>query len=638
MDRLINNNSIQNSTSSYSQSFSGGLPCKPESVPDYIWNQCLSELVNNQREYPTQADYQAAVEQLKKDYLEAQALVAKGNFSDEVLKKLQALIDDASSLAHYPNRSLSPQFNEANERVQYFKQQLEALEKLQSDLEFKESNLKSLIASLEKQLNGFQSNPEFYKEHKKEIENLLSQIQAAKSALDKVQQQNVAMNNFKTELDSKLSQMNALLGEMRNKTEDQDLNTLLNQIKSSINDASKQFPNYQNSIDKIAKDFNQINLDSIEKSVEVLKGLFPTPKPQEGISSYLDFGLIQNALFTFIDWSTDPPSIDELGLKKYFDSLFAQLKASGINEVYLAFGQLADVKNLLEGNLSQIASTDTIGQIMKFSQQYLGGNADLISLFTQEAHAQGVSVNLSFGGLFGDGMNISPNGEDPHDQAVIMSAFMQKFGFDAIDLDLEVGGAQQFMGQGVDLVKEYLKTLHTLLEPQGKKIFLTSMGDVNLWGKDIFAPFFQDEFGNKTFSDYFDGLNLMLYSDTQYYVDANDPTWGLKQWIDVIGIENMNKIHIGFDDGVPYEKPSASAGYKDYPVDPTSRGRSAALMYEEMLKQLKSLGIDAQFGEPFWWPANDIKNGARYNVDGKGEIEFGTEAAMRDFYNQLHGL
>jgi predicted nucleic acid-binding Zn-ribbon protein len=630
-------NKIINSTENSSLKGFQTLPCQPKDVPDYIWYQILPELVKNQGEYPSDSAYQAAVEQLKKDYLAARDLVAKGQFPDDVIQQLENLINHAISLTHYPNKPLSPQEQKAQELINDFTKKIKDLESQEGGLKAEEKYLLAELKNLQNQLDQLKNIPDFAQKYAGEIQQIQNAMNQVQDEIAAIQNQFSSIVVEENTFENELNELVDYQSEMEQTDDPSALDQYLNEIISLIQDAEPSIQDCSNQIALHRDALSKIDLTSIQNQIQDLQNKAPIVPPvhTDGSTTYLDFGLIQAGIMKYINWSTVPATVDEKGLLHYFDSLFAQLKAAGITQVDLAFSQLADVGALLSGDLSNVSAHDTIAQILQFSNQYLGG-FDLISLFTKEAHAQGLSVDLSFGGLFGDHMQICPNGEDPHDQAVKMAAMMQKYGFDSIDFDLESGGAQEFMSQGVDVVKDYLKTLHTLLEAQNKTMTLTVMGDVNTWGKNVFAELFSDKFGHKTFSDYFDGLNLMLYSDTDYYLDADNSSWGLKQWIDVIGQENISKMHIGFDDGVPYESPSASQGSKNYPIDPTSRGRSAALIYKEIIKQLHEMGIEGNFGEPFWWPATEVNGGARYLPDANGNIQFGIDVAMQEFYDEMN--
>jgi hypothetical protein len=86
---------------------------------------------------------------------------------------------------------------------------------------------------------------------------------------------------------------------------------------------------------------------------------------------------------------------------------------------------------------------------------------------------------------------------------------------------------------------------------------------------------FYDANGNMIFPQLFTSLNLMLYSETQYYIDARNPSWGIEQWLDLIGHSNAGLLHIGFEDAVNYSQAAASAG-ETYVIDTTNPGVAAA--------------------------------------------------------------
>jgi hypothetical protein len=63
------------------------------------------------------------------------------------------------------------------------------------------------------------------------------------------------------------------------------------------------------------------------------------------------------------------------------------------------------------------------------------------------------------------------------------------------------------------------------------------IGDINQFPEVFFTDF----------DLYFDNVNLMLYSNTQYYIDATGSlyTWSLDKWIEAVG-NDPSKLSIGF--------------------------------------------------------------------------------------------
>ncbi len=181
---------------------------------------------------------------------------------------------------------------------------------------------------------------------------------------------------------------------------------------------------------------------------------------------------------------------------------------------------------------------------------------------------------------------------DPTSQAEHLAEFMNRYNIDAVDWDIEGANAHALMTVNrPEDAALFFQKLHSLLSAQGKESVLTIEGNLQNASGDL-SPLFQQ------FDQTFDGLNLMLYDGgTHYYLDADNPTWGLKQWLSYV--KDPSKIHVGFFDAIPYENPSASAGGQ-YPVPQgLSRGAAAAWVYEYVLNQL-GLSSD-QAGAPFWW-------------------------------------
>jgi hypothetical protein len=369
--------------------------------------------------------------------------------------------------------------------------------------------------------------------------------------------------------------------------------------------------------------------------------------PQD--SSYIDFGMsFGSNIWGFIDYP--PPNytgvLNETKMNAYLQSLFQQMEKAGQNTVDLAFAQLDNIDAYDSGNFDASGvdtSYDVIASLLSSLQKNnvsVPGYSDFLSYFVAQAHANGMKVNISFGGGVATDSTfkiLEQSGETYQGEAEKLADFIKKYGIDGVDFDIEDPSA--LSSQGPDSsgqnVFSFFATLHSILEPEGKATTLTTMLGVS-W-RSTFSQMLSN------FTSYFDGLNLMAYSDSQYWLDPNTPSgdpdqgWTIEEWIDAIGRQNAGMIHIGFDDGVPYANPSANGGQYKYNIQPgSSNGQAAAQIYLALLAQLKADGYPSTLGDPFFWPAADVKpNGQdRYAPTSSGGSNF-VSSDMQDFYNWL---
>ena len=346
----------------------------------------------------------------------------------------------------------------------------------------------------------------------------------------------------------------------------------------------------------------------------------------QGETSYLDLGLMSAKLWKFMSWWPEK-KLDMDQLNQYLSSLFSQLKKAGVNQINLSFGQLGSIDSLLKQG-EGAPSDDVLSGLLK---DFPGA----LEAIVQKAHANGMKVAVSFGGELGQSLKIVGSGETAAGQAQKLMEFMNKNGIDSVDFDIESPLFPQ--ANSPKDARDFFTALHENLAKEGKTMTLTVEGSFNDWAKNYLKDLFYDDRGNPMFTKLFDGLNLMLYSETAYYVDAKNPAWGVEQWLDIIGKENESKVHIGFEDNVNYADPSTSAG-GHYKIDTTDSGKAAAEIYEQLSHQLEEDGCKAPLGKPFFWPDTHHGND-RYNPipkDGTITVNFDTDF-MQSFYNELRG-
>lgn len=347
-----------------------------------------------------------------------------------------------------------------------------------------------------------------------------------------------------------------------------------------------------------------------------------------GTACYLDLGEISSELWGFMEWWP----VTQLNMTKYdqyLTSMFSQLKAAGVNQIDLAFTQISSIDALLNNGQGG-SQYDVIAQMMI---SFPGALQELI----REAHAFGFRVDLAFGGENGTEMQICGPGETPQGQAQKLVQFMQMYNIDAVDFDIE--STLFTSANSAPVAQAFFRTLKQMLQMQNKTSTLTIEGSLQDWPLNFLKELFYDANNQLIFPQLFSSLNLMLYSETQYYIDASNPTWGIEQWIDLLGTQNAGMITIGFEDAVNYASPSASAGGK-YVFDTTNPGIAAAEIYMQLLQALAAAGYPTNLGEPFFWPDNNRHASgtwSRYqaiNKNGQVTVKFAADV-MSAFYQKL---
>lgn len=364
----------------------------------------------------------------------------------------------------------------------------------------------------------------------------------------------------------------------------------------------------------------------------------------QGEDCYLDMGeFYGNNIWGCMNYYPEPVGIDSSKLQSGFlGQYFNQMKSAGVNKIDLSFAQLCDIKNLLGDTSGSPASyqsyskADAFGQIFhnqdasgQFTQGPYGVfdysknppeqvSPNFLSYLIQQAKSNGIQVDLSFGGASAGGGG-APDMKlpgDPAECAKNLSDMMNNLGINSVDFDIENPSIFQLNSQS-DL-DTFFSTLHSLTAQNGQQSTVTLEGGV------ITDPNYTPLLSN--FDSKFDSVNLMLYSNTQYYVDANNPTWGIEQWMDQVHLD-PSQIHIGFYTAIDYTQAKSSAGGA-YNIKPgSSNGQAAAQIFQQLTQQLQTDGYLKQgdsLGKPFFWE------------DTPGDPK--SAQMMQDFNNTLQGI
>ena len=280
-------------------------------------------------------------------------------------------------------------------------------------------------------------------------------------------------------------------------------------------------------------------------------------------------------------------------MNQYLSSLFTQMKGAGQNRIYLSFAQLDNIDVYASGNFLQPGvdvTYDVIAQLLnqlQTSSIQVPGYLNFLDYFIAKAHSNGISVAVAFGGA--NAINscyaiLQNSGETYEGQAQKLAAVANTYGIDRLDFDIEDPQAlssQPLDSEGKSVVTFY-RTLYNLVNNNQKTTSLTSMLSLNDWPNGALEPLFYNQAGDPIFTKLFNGLNLMAYSDTQYWIDANDISWGIEQWIDIIGKENAKHIHVGFNDGFSTHNLQLMAAI------PNISSLPAALMAKQPQKSISS--------------------------------------------------
>jgi hypothetical protein len=332
-----------------------------------------------------------------------------------------------------------------------------------------------------------------------------------------------------------------------------------------------------------------------------LIALFQNYEPKDFVKStgkggncYIDMGELYGnwVMGNAMSWWPLPVCIDQEKVDAFLSQIFLQLQKDGIRTLSVSFAQIADIEHLLNGTAG--SPEDTITPI--FSDGYLVGTTgkNFLQYFSQSANAQNIQVNLSFGGADATpaDMQVSNN---PVQQAQDLARFMAENNLLGVDFDLE-GQVVVTVGSDPNAL-QFFQTLHTQLQSQNKRSAITLAGSLQDGPLGPLKTLFAN------FNSCFDQVNLMMYSTSQYYLDANNVTWGLQQWIEQVG-GDPSKLSIGFYDSIPYEDPAASAGQQYNIPAGLTRGAAAAWVYKQVCTNLGLL--PSNFAPPFWWTDNPM--------------------------------
>jgi hypothetical protein len=352
--------------------------------------------------------------------------------------------------------------------------------------------------------------------------------------------------------------------------------------------------------------------------------------PKEG-STYVDMGKFYGSTVVgqMIRWWPEPVVIDKDKLDPFLNDFFQDLKANNNNLIELSFAQLQDIDHLLKGEGG--STSDTITQIFAptgHDGPYMVGDTgkDFLDYFIDKAHENGIKVDLSFGGAIATPQDMTING-DGKQAANNLATFLNKYEFDSVDFDIEGAGGSWLMKNNTpENLEAFFTTLHSQMKSQGKSVEITVEGSLQNGPDGTLAPIFNH------FTDKFDGVNMMLYSQSQYYLDADNETWGIVNWVKSIvdtsdgkatAEQVMKGLHIGFYDSIDYTNPTSSAGTAYKIPSGLTNGQAAAYVFRQIEQGVQAAYPDQKIalGDPFLWTDDPSK------MDGN--------TFMKDFFGYL---
>ncbi|HSX04264.1 MAG TPA: glycosyl hydrolase family 18 protein [Rhabdochlamydiaceae bacterium] len=620
----------------YSSNLEAAVPQPPytsQVVSDYIWQVLLPELQTNMSKYSSLQAYQNAVLQLQTLYQQATVETSSTQLGI-ILNKCIALADpDQMPTPPDVQKAQEIETNAKNiqtsigQTITNFQNGISSSNQTLSSFSAQIANLQQIIAKTtptQKTLN--------------DLQKAQSDLSQAGSQLSQLQNQNSSLAQVSNNVTGQVQQISSLAQQIINGNDPNSAN--LTRLQTLFATLSSTQTGFQQGLQKMVTQqlasLNTLTGVTLPNDIATLEAdihITPPPPPPPSsskIGCYIDMGSLSAQLWNFMEYYP----VQQLNMTKYgqyLNSLFTQLTQSGINLVFLSFAQLSGIDSLLAGG-ANASSDDVIGQMMV---TFPGA----LQAFIQSAHQNGINVNLSFGGENGSSMKIVGSNETASGQAQKLVQFMQSFQIDSVDFDFE--STQFTTANSPQDAVSFFTALHQGLKALNKTLALTIMGSLSDWPRNFLKMLFYDQNGNLIFFSLFDELNLMLYSQTQYYIDANNVSWGIEQWLDLLGTKNSaSAIHIGFEDAVNYASPSASAGGM-YVLDTTNPGTAAAEIYKQLQQKLAQDGYASNLGEPFFWPdINHVAKGtwSRYapiTTGGMITVNFDTDV-MQAFYAKLN--
>lgn len=572
---------------------------------------------------------------------DAQAYLANnaGNYSKQVYQFLSNFLSNEANQANgvYDKTSLQNIINDINKVVinpsSQMKEAIPIMAQFDAEYTSYTNQLSGMInrmGMLENEISQDQEAIARFKKAGSSDPTAMKQLKAVKKDLASREKDLKTLEKQKNSLEKELDKAKKLNSKVQS-----EFNTLIiaktpsgmNKYLNRIEKNTKDFSGKLNSKDAATlKSLNDINtaitadenkIVAVRQDLVKKKKMPPPPKLPPG-QMYIQSNMLQHIF-----------SLKGAAQTQAIDNYLAELKKQNIDTLDIAFAQVADIES--GGPSTSGATADTVFQMI---QQ----NPAAWKAFETEVNKQGFKLDVSFGGQNAQAADWKiPQGQGAaYAQALIKDFTVNgKLMVTKFDFDVELQG---FANGDIGDLKAFFTTLHDGVKAQGGQVLLTSMGSVTDWvgvrsadGKSwtskgpLFDLFFDESTTPPTpsFTKMFDGLNLMMYSQTDYYLDAkNTDGDSIEDWLDIIGKQNAGMLHLGFEDNVPY-----TGGHN--PIWAPTEGQAAAKQYEQLLTQLQQdgyIGPDNQLGGVFFWPDSNINSSS----------DMPNQQFEQDFYDELN--
>lgn len=531
--------------------------------------------------------------------------------------KLNQLIDEDTNVVKNPPK-YTPDQTQAYQILQDAKTQVAAITLDISSVLAPVNSGANLLAICNKALPQFQSelgsitDPSIQAQVAAQIKTLSSSSKSASTELEKLVSPKEQLTKDQSDVNSILSELGTLEGLIQGKdkeSDDANLKKMQDQQTqlSSLQQGVKATLAYASSdVQTLNAAANQM-LSSATFIEKYLKG--PT-LPQKALL-YVDMTYLSTLI-------GQVASIDEF--KEQLHAWFMQLQAQNVGTILLAFGQIDNILELSQNEAPHNSASDLVCD-------FLHSHADNFKALVDQAHSDYMKVVISFGGILAQNADwtLEPAASLPTPAQTLAQA-VNDLNLDGVDFDVELASFRTTDPQG--RTQAMLDNLHPILSKANKPISIASQGAIATWPKgDIKELFYSGD--TCVFNARFDGLNLMLYSDTEPYIDPDDRStgWALVQWLDLIGKENASKVRVGFDDSVNYR----IGPYTNC----SSNGAAAAKMYKDALSKLAQDGYPNNFGPVFFWPALNMNPYKSLPTLPSFLSDFARELAMEDEPSQM---
>lgn len=327
------------------------------------------------------------------------------------------------------------------------------------------------------------------------------------------------------------------------------------------------------------------------------------------------FALDQIPIWNYVDWSVTPPVMNQDQINTYIAGVAASMKAVGVSCINLNFAQLANINALTSSTpwAEQFSPDDSIGMMYKSTA---GVEQNLQEMFIRGFQENGLQTTLTFGGATADATDwaIATPTSSAASQATTLANWAQSMDIANLDFDIESTAFTTANQEGD--ITSFFTTLTTACNHQPTTTLTVLAGTSNAQPGGLYQTFFQPSASN--FNDWFDGINLMCYNGSFYLDPLNNDivSWGLENWVDIIGTANAHKMSVGFSDELIYSAAtcgSGPVGWSQYGINllGTPSGVAAAKIFLYNANKMVADGKIANITDlrpPMLWPDQAVNS------------------------------